>query len=350
MHIVKPTTKEQLIDYLSKHISLGTYDRRFLDNLLYAHVATKKPVTSNQSDLLDTITRRYHRQLAKKELDSSELINLLWSTAPIASSPKFTQAHIAIEDENVVLRSPYKKDFVKSLKDLSIMNWDKDTKTWSTPANELSLKNIVNLTESHYPDVNYCPIVADIITTLAEYEEVKYWNPTLVRINGNLFIVACNNHLMEALTDITIDLSLASLAKLVHMGVHISQEVIAEIYESMDSGDEAYGRIGFALDPTPWIEISSHDTLIERLRMIDADMVLLAGWYVSNKSYVMEIANLLKANKIPHHLSNRGENVNIDFRQYKMPVKLELGISTLPNIQYIAKTIRLTNSTPVTYK
>lgn len=350
MHTAKPTTKEQLIDYLSKHISLGTYDRRFLDNLLYAHVSTKKPVTTNQSDLLDTITRRYHRQLAKKELDSTDLINLRWITAPVASSPQYTQAYVAIENDNVVLRSPYKKDFVKSLKDLSIMNWDKETKTWSTPANEVSLKSIINLTENHYPDVNYCPIIADNITLLSEYEEIKYWNPTLVRLNGNLFIVACNSHLMEALTDTTIDLSLASLAKLVYMGVHISQEVIAEIYESTDSGDDAYDRIGFALDPTPWIEVTSTNLLIERLRMIDADMVLLAGWYVSNKSYVMEIANLLKANKIPHHLSNRGESVNIDFRQYKMPVKLELGISSLPNVHYMAKTIRLTNSSPVTFK
>jgi len=33
-----------------------------------------------------------------------------------------------------------------------------------------------------------------------------------------------------------------------------------------------------------------------------------------------------------------------------MPVKLELGISSLPNVQYVAKTIRLLNSTPIDYK
>lgn len=350
MQNVKPTTKEQLVDYLIKQVSLGTYDRRFLDNLLHTNVATKKPVTSNQAALLDTITRRYHRQLAKKELDSTELINLLWSTSPVVSSPQYTQAYIAIENDNVILRSPYKKDFVKSLKELDIMTWDKDTKTWSTMANEVALKKIINLTENHYPDVNYCPVVTEIISTLAEYETIKYWNPTLVKINGNLFIIACNTNLMEALQDITIDLSLSCLAKLTHLGVEVSTEIVAEIYESMEDGKEAYDHIGFALDSTPWIEVTSTDLLVERLRMIDTDMVLLAGWYVSNKSYVMEIANLLKANKIPHHLTSRGETVNINFRQYKMPVKLELGISSLPNVQYIAKTIRLTNSTPITYK
>lgn len=350
MQNVKPNTKEQLIDYLLKHTSLGTYDRRFLDNLLYSNVAIKKPLTSNQADLLDKITARYHRQLAKKELDSRELINLPWALTPVESSPQYTQAHISLEDENVVLRSPYKKDFVKNLKELGLMNWNKENKTWSTQANEQSLKTIINLTESHYPNVNYCPQVADIISTLVDYEEVKYWNPTLVRINGNLYIIACNTHLMEALVGFEIDLSLACLAKLTHMGVDVSQEVITEIYDTMDSGQDAYSHLAFALDTSPWIEYSKKDLIIERLKMIGADMVLLAGWYVSNKSHVMDIANLLKANQIPHHLSNRSENVSIDFRQYKMPVKLELGISSLPNVQYVAKTIRLLNSTPIDYK
>jgi hypothetical protein len=230
------------------------------------------------------------------------------------------------------------------------MSWDKDTRLWTTPANELSLKNIINITESHYPDVNYCPVVADIINTLVDYEEVKYWNPTLVRANGNLYIVACNTHLMEALSDVDLDLSLVCLARLSHMGVAISQEVVTEIYDTMESGQEAAAQLAFALDPTPWIEYSKKDLIIERLKMIGADMVLLAGWYVSNKSHVMEIANLLKANDIPHHLSKRGETVSIDFKQYKMPVKLELGISSLPNVQYIAKTVRLLNSTPIDYK
>ena len=350
MQITKPTTKEQLIDYLVRYISLGTYDRRFLDNLLHSNIAINKPLTSNQAELLDKITSRYHRQLAKKEVDSVDLLSLPWNQTPIASLPQYTQAHISIEEENVVLRSPYKKDFVKNLKDLGLMNWHKEDKTWTTPANELSLKSVINLTENHYPNVNYCPVVADIISSLVEYEEVKYWNPTLVKLNGNLYIIACNSHLMDALTGIEIDLSLPCLAKLVHMGIEVSQEVVAEIYESMESGQDIFGQLAFTLDPNPWIEFSKKDLIIERLNMIGADMVLLAGWYVSNKSHVMEIANMLKANKIPHHLTNRSETVNIDFRQFKMPVKLELGISSLPNVQYVAKTIRLLNSTPIDYK
>lgn len=350
MQIVKPTNKEQLIDYLIKHISLGTYDRRFLDNLLLSNVAVFKPVTSNQSDLLDKITSRYHRQLAKKELDSRELIKLPWSLAPIASLPQYTQAHISIEDERVIVRSPYKKDFVRSVKDVEWIMWNKEDKTWSAPATETIIKDIINLTEGHYENVNYCPIVTDIINTLAEYETVKYWNPTLVRINGNLFIVACNSKLLDALGDEPLDLSLASLAKFAYMGIEVSQDVIAEVYDTMEDGDTAFKDIAFALDPTPLVEVTNISSIAERLKLIDTDLVLLAGWYVSNKSHLMEIANSLKAEKIEHYIYSRKDTIDIDLRKYKMPVKLELGISYLPNAQYIAKTIRLVNSNPVEYK
>jgi hypothetical protein len=350
MQNVKPTNKEHLIDYLIKHISLGTYDRRFLDNLLLSNVAVFKPVTTNQSDLLDKITSRYHRQLAKQELDSRELIKLPWALQPVESLPQYTQAHISIEDDKVIVRSPYKKDFVRSIKDVEWIEWNKENKTWSAPATELTIKDIINLTEGHYNDVNYCPLVTDIINTLAEYEAVKYWNPTLVRINGNLLIVACNNKLLDALGDEPLDLSLASLAKFAYMGIEVSQDIIAEVYDSMEDGDTAFKDIAFALDPTPLVEITNISSLAERLKSIGTDMVILAGWYVSNKSYLMEIANNLKAEKIEHKIYNRKDTIDIDPRQYKMPVKLELGISYLPNAQYIAKTIRLVNSNPVEYK
>jgi len=79
-------------------------------------------------------------------------------------------------------------------------------------------------------------------------------------------------------------------------------------------------------------------------------MVLLVGWYVSNKSHVMELANALKAHNIKHYLSSRNEVIDIDFRKYSMPVMLELGISSPTNLQYIAKNIRLVNSNPIEYK
>jgi cell fate (sporulation/competence/biofilm development) regulator YmcA (YheA/YmcA/DUF963 family) len=343
---VKPTTKEQFIDYMVKYISLGTYDRRFLDSLVTMNLVNNKPVTSNQAELLNTITKRYHRQLAKQELDSKEMIELKWTLAPIESLPQFTQAFVSIEDDNIVLRSPYKKEFVSSLRSLDLMDWNKDSRTWTTPANESRLRDIINLTENNYPNVNYCPTVSNIIDELAEYETIKYWNPTLTRINGNLYIVACNASLMRALSDITIDLSFACLAKLTHMGIEVSPDLIAEIYDSMDDGDKAIKEITFALDHTPLIDEFNYSLIVERLKMIQADMVVLVGWYVTNKSHVMDLGNMLKAHGIPHVMIKRTEDMTIDPRNYKMPVKLELGISSVPST-HMAKNIRLVNSNPV---
>lgn len=346
---VKPTTKEQFIDYMVKYISLGTYDRRFLDSLVSMNLVSNKPVTSNQAELLNTITKRYHRQLAKQELDSKEMIELKWTLAPIASLPQFTQAFISIEDDVITLRSPYKKEFVSSLRSLDLMDWNKEERTWTAPATESILRDVINLTENNYPDVNYCPIVANIIDELAEYETIKYWNPTLTRINGNLYIVACNANLMKALENVPIDLSFSCLAKLTQMGIDVSQDLIAEIYDSMEDGDRAIKEITFALDPTPFIDEFNYSVIIDRLKMIQADMVVLVGWYVTNKSHVMELGNLLKANGIPHVMIKRSEDMTIDPRDYNMPVKLELGISTVSS-KHMAKNIRLVNSNPVEYK
>ena len=71
---VKPTTKEQLVDFMLKYLSLGTYDKKFLNNLVQLNFIQKIQVTTNQADLLDKITLRYHRQLLKKELIPQEIL------------------------------------------------------------------------------------------------------------------------------------------------------------------------------------------------------------------------------------------------------------------------------------
>ena len=225
---VKPKTKEQTIDFMIKYLSLGTYDKKFLSNVLQLNIAVKKPVTTNQADLLNKIIVRYHKQLAKKEIDSKEIISLPWTLPPIQSSPQYTNAHLSIEDDLILLRTPYKKEFVKELKDIPYMNWDRETKTWKGPKAEFILKKLINLIDEHFTNVNYSENIKSIIDILCEYESVKFWQPTLTIGNGNLYIAAATPELMDAITFIPLSLEPHIVARLVRMGVNIDPVLITD--------------------------------------------------------------------------------------------------------------------------
>jgi hypothetical protein len=342
MSKIKPNTKEQLVDYLSKYISLGTYDKRFLTNLIHLNFTTKNPVTTNQSALLDTIVKRYHRQLAKKEIDSNEMINLPWTLAPIPSLPTYTEAHISIEDESILLRSPYKTAFVKDIKTFEYGNWNRDTKTWSFPMNELLLKNVIDVTNKHYDSVNYCDVVKEVIEILYPYEETKYWNPTLVKVNDMLYIAACNEPLMKSIQDIPLTLDVKNLARLAFMGITISDDIKNSL-----SLEEQLG-----IEYTISIDKNDVDGIIRYLKMIDTDFVLLSDRYRQDREYLLHLANHLKANKINHQLSSKtilsDENVSLmEQSSYEMPVLLNLGTITLDASKHSAKVLCIVNNNPV---
>jgi len=339
MSKVKPNTKEQTIDYLIRYLSLGTYDKKFLTNLLQLNVAQRKPVTTNQAELLDKILVRYHRQLAKKEIDSKELINLLWTLPPIESSPQYTQAHVSLEGDEIILRTPYKKEFVKQIKEIQYLKWNRDDKLWSAPKAEFILKKIINLTDEHFNNVNFCSEIKTIIDNLYVYETAKFWNPTLTRINGNLYIVAANAEVMDAISFITLDTTPSTLARLTRMGIIIDPELVDESMNDVISGDVT-------------IDNFSIETIINFLLLIKADLVVLTEWFMKNKDFVMELANNLKANNIKVKVL-RGKILTtdkeqyVDYRKYEMPVNINVGMLKYnhDSVPFLAKNIFLANST-----
>jgi hypothetical protein len=335
---VKPNTKEQLVDFMLKHLSLGTYDKKFLDNIVQLNFTVKNPVTTNQAELLDKITSRYHRQFLKKELNSEELIQLPWTLQPIESSIQFTQAYISIaDDKDIVIHSPYKKEFVKTLKALEYMQWDKENKLWHTPYAEFRLKKLLSITKANYSTVNYCPIIEEILVQIKPYEEAKYWSPTLIKRNDNYYVVACNKVLYETIKDIELNDNPATIARLVRLGINIDIDV--------DS---------FAKEMNPQLEVHNVSILIESLQSIDTDFVILNEWRGVNKEYMYNVANHLKANKIKHSIIKNDQVTDftiVDLRKYEMPVKINLGMSkTEDGTKYLGKTINLVNSTPIEIK
>jgi hypothetical protein len=225
--MVELKTTEHLLHFMTNNISLSRFDEKFVSNLL-----TLNQVTTNQVELFYKIVYKYRRQFIKHELDVDKLIYLPWNTKIVESSIQYTAGHISIETNQIIFKCPYNKNFVDFFRKLpdNDFKWNKETRRYESAFNPYLLKLLVNSGQKFF-EMQYCDITTDLLTQLKEYEHVKYWQPTLCNINGNLFIVATNESLDQSLGDMVLNNDAVTLAKLVHFGVVIDESV----YNSADT-------------------------------------------------------------------------------------------------------------------
>ena len=353
MSKVKPTTKEQLVYYLIHHISLGTYDNRFLTNLQDILIIDKKPATSNQAALLDKVTLRYARQLRKQEIDANEMIKLPWGVEPIESIPEFTDAFCTIEDDTIKVRSPYHKEFITDIKKTEIyLNWDKETKIWSAPFCEYSLKHFIDCLEKHYAIIHYCEKTAKIIQQFAEYESATVWNPTYMKVNNNYLIAGSNKHLDDALSDVVFDAEPSTLARVFASGVDISKEVKVEACEELWGTDYAHRLITFATTHGYTHSISELPTLVQMIKDIKCDFVLLVESFKNTKTnHVATLHDLLETAGVNHSVFDKKSDEDLNLKQYNFPIIINTSLwSNSKNGLSASKTIFLGNNTPIDIK
>lgn len=313
MSKVKPATKEQLVYFLLQNISLGTYDKRFLNNLQVMHITPQKPVTSNQADLLDKITLRYFKQLKRKEIDANDMVTLSWVVNPIDSSPEYTDAYCTIKDSVIHLRSPFKKDFITELKDIELhLVWDKETKLWSAPFCELALKHFIDCLDKHYAVVHYCPQTTAIIKEFAEYESATCWDPTYKLVNGNYMICGINRPLNEAVSNVELNNSPKTLARLTAAGVKIDIPI---------SDEHDKNLFEFITTEKPIVDWNDINTLVEYCVDIETDFVLICEAYRTGGMTSSALAELLKSKHIPHKVVDRKANLtDISLTGYEYPI------------------------------
>jgi len=352
--IVKPTTKEQLIYFMAQHISLGTYDKKFLVNVR----DMKTPLTSNQASLLDKIIVRYHKQFAKHELDSNELIGLPWTVNPIQSIPQYTDAHINVEDDQIIIRTPYKKEYVDTLKKYKVnIVWDRDKRIWYTPFCEATLKYIIHNTEKHFNNTNYCNIIKNVIAEFSQYEDSKYWNPTLIYTNNSYYVVSINEPLYNAIHDLlNQEVSIATLAKLVSCGVAIDDSVSEHLLKVCGETNENAKNIILATEVNPTLDISKLDDVVSYINAIGSDLVILAHVNSSKLHKKHILKDKLAKNNIDFvWLDAKTESKAIKLnREYKFPVIIDFtlwypGYKTLISFStdVLSKTIFLVDSQPI---
>jgi hypothetical protein len=337
MQALKPTTKEQLIHYLVTQISLGTYDKKFLSNVY----ETNKPLTTNQNELLDKIVARYSKQLTKKELVVSELISLPWTRPLIISSPQYTEAHITTKDDTITIRTPYKKEYILKLKNFNYpIVWDREERIWYTDYCAETLRYIIDLTESHFSVVNYSKDIEELIDQLCEYENCKYWNPTLVYTNHRYYLMASNQYLYDAVEDLLDSISLYSLTKLVGYGITIDDSVMNSLPYDKESTT-------FAIEIQPTIESSNISLFVEYLNLIKCELVVLYNSSYFNRFLTRELKQFLEDTNIKLMIVERYEHYDMDeIKKYNCSVFLtnNMKTHTVTNI-FTDKIIHLVNST-----
>jgi hypothetical protein len=333
MSTVKPTTKEQLVNYLLSNVSLGTYDRKFLDNLQTGFLGINRPVTTNQSLLLSKIVTRYARQLAKQEIAYIDMVNLPWTKEPIESLPEFITAFAELVDDKIVIRSPYKTSFIKELRSVKTVKWFKESREWHVNYNESNLKKVVTLIADHYETINFCETIKDMLATAEQYENIKVWDPTLVEVSGNLLIAGIIESMYDATHDIQLERSPKCFSTLASYGITISSELTTT------------DILTFAADPSPKIERSNILDLVEYLPIIGCKNVVCVATVHSMASDQFKLLTKgLAENNI-----NVINNGSVDYKSLSNYVVLfSLAHAMASGIEaHATKLIQIVNSNPI---
>lgn len=220
--------KEQLLQFFLQSIKLSQYDQKFMSNLqLIVHRDNK--VTSNQSDLFDKLIEKYNKQLSRYGLVKETMLGLKWKALVVQSSPSYIGARVSIENDRLILKVPFNKTFIAKFREVrnNPFKWERNERCYVAPFTTQGLKVLKENLHKYFSIVQYCSQTESILHSLSEYE-AEIWDPTLVKVNGNLVVLAINAVLGELLKDVELKDNLATIFTLSRMGVKIHPSLITD--------------------------------------------------------------------------------------------------------------------------
>ena len=339
--MVELKTAEHIAHFMMGNISLSRFDKKFVESL-----QVLKQVTTNQVELFYRIIYKYRRQLSKHELDADVLIHLPWTMKVVESAPQYTDGHVSIEDNQIIFKCPYNKNFIDAFRkeDTNTFVWDKERKQYSTEYSTHSLKLLVYTANKFFKVIHYCNIVTGLLDTIKEYKDVKYWKPTLTNINGNLYVVATTEQLDEALGDMVLDITPTTISKLVYYGVHIDESIydIDDAKQTFISNRLYEIEVSDVLNIVPWlVEIEcdyvvfTGNRLLPEVRKSLREKLILAGIRIDPESKWLYKSKAKESN-------NHNFPVVIRFRTSRDP--------TYDEPIKVGKIVQLVNSQPIDIK
>jgi hypothetical protein len=270
-------TLNELATWMLSNIRLSRYDDQFVNNLTL-YITQHNRITSNQDLLFRKVAGKYKRQFSQLKIEVDEVLTRSWDVNIVESIPEYTGASIKIENDKLILRSPFNKNFLTALKKNPIysLQWIKDRRQYEGEYSHTNLKELLYLTADHYSILNYCEKVTQIVERLSVYENVKYWTPTLV-YKGHYYIAALNEHLYEAIKNIEIIDDLKTISALVKYGIAIDQSVTDHLLET-----EIPAKVRLAINFQAEIELRDTQLAIEWLEEFGCDAICEPKAFLTN--------------------------------------------------------------------
>lgn len=333
--MVELTSIEQLLYFMKGHIQLSRYDEKFIDT-----ISTLTTVTTNQVILLHTLIYKYRKQFSKHELFVEKLVELPWNATVIESSPQYTEAHVSIVDKKIIFKCPYNRNFIEFFRkqQLNTFTWLKDKRHYESDYGQQALKLLIDSSSKHFKNINFCPITLKLLEPLTQYQNVRYWKPTLVNSNGNLLIAASNEMVDIALSNQPFNTDLISLSNIASYGVHIDKS----LYDSSDI------KSNFFANFISTVEIKNIPDSIYWIKELNCENVLISGMSFLNAHQHKLVAELNK-----HSISFVDLNTNIltEENKNKPFVLLKFKSKTdIPYVKNIIKIVQFVNSEPIDIK
>lgn len=341
MNLIPIQSKDDLAYVMqSGLLRLGHYDRKFLENLL-TQITVGSPITTNQTKLFDILVEKYKRQLIKIGIKEEILKTINWKVQVVPSEKKYTEAYIEILDGKIYFRSPYNKKFLDKLREYEYtgFKWNKEIRAQVANFSTNSFKAIVTVSTEIFPFVNFCNTTKNLLEEMLEYEKIKYWDPTLVCVNGNYFIAASNDPLDNSINQISLLPTVENLCELARHGIKID--------DSITNNDPL---LIFASQYSVEFDFVNIDKLIEYLKIIKCDGVKFwgNGLMVHHKKLItgkLLDAQIMQVHDVKPNYNNLVTIVNYGSR------KSVLQHSYYQNVnKRFAKVILLRDSSPINIK
>jgi hypothetical protein len=329
---------EEVLELCLNQISLSRYDKKFFYNLQLLNVLPRKSITSNQAELFKKVVLKYHSQLLKKQYNSIELSELPWQLTITQSSPDFTNAQFQIKDGTLVLRCPYKQQFIKDFKSLQLMNWHGADKCYYSKFGLDTFRKVNDVVMKYYQEISYCNDLKDIIHEVSKYEGDCIWDPTLVESNGRYYIAAINEPLFNAIEGVEFKTDFYSLSKITSYGIKIDKKLHNTLNDT---------QARFISNHEYKHEHTEIDSLIALLKEIKCDQLLVGtryGAWNNSDDMLKAIAN----SGIP--VIHAGDQC--EYLSFSMPVFLKFNSFSYKGYgsMFAAKVIHVVNSTEIEIK
>jgi hypothetical protein len=327
---------EQLLYFMKGQIHLSRYDEKFIDN-----IATLTTVTTNQVVLFHRLVFKYRRQFAKHELFVEKLVDLPWNVKVVESSPQYTDGHVSIVDDTIYFRCPFNRNFIDGFRKVPLnkFTWNKDKRLYEAPYNTYSLKILVNTANKFFPIIHYCEESQSLIDEVKQYEGVKYWQPTLVKRNDNLYILAINEPLYNALGDIVLTEDIDTFKKLSCHGVNIDP-----VFYANDK------KLKFVCESVTEVEQSMMADMVQWLKDIQCDIVYITGGNSINLAK-KKLVQLLTDSDIKYRDASLNAMPGMKHSQ-ELPVVINFkrNFDIIDNPIKVSKVVYMVNSEPIEIK